>query len=285
MRATMVIGSLVVVVLAAGVACADGGAPGAEPTAEATPTPTPAATPAPDKTPKPAGTYSGKKRGPGWSYVVIDGERMTVRWSDGDSFKFKDGPYDGAGVRMTAYNTLESYGPVHRWGTWTAQELYEIARESKNLGASQEWTCTTDGSRDGYNRVLVSCPDAALHFVQEGHAHVFGIDEPVSAALVKAQRVAQRKKVGIWAKGVPKLIITSLHSVDERWDDPSEGPYNRVVDTRTGESRKSMHTDQYAVCQEVCMGPKAAEACMTYVPFANRYRNKAECLKAPPKAQ
>ena len=251
--------------------------PTAESAEEATPTPKP------EKTPRPAGTYDGKKNGPGWSFVLLGGERMTVRWSDGDSFKFKDGPYEGAGVRMTGYNTLESYGPVHRWGKWTAQELYDIASTSKNLGASQEWECTTTGERDGYNRVLVSCPKAALHLVQEGHAHVFGIDDPVSGELLAAQKQAQKKKVGMWAKGVPASIITSLHSVEEGWDDGGEGPYNRVADARTGQSEKLHHKEAYGVCQEVCVGPKKTQSCMTYVPFSNRYRNKPDCLKAPKK--
>jgi micrococcal nuclease len=282
MRNPSMILVLALAVGAAGLACA-----GDPPEAAPSPTPeaaaTPAPTPRPEKTPKPAGSYEGKKSGPGWSYVTLGGERMTVRWSDGDSFKFKDGPYDGSGVRMTGYNTLESYGPVHRWGAWTAQELYEIARTSKDLGASQEWECTTTGERDGYRRVLVSCPGVALHMVEEGHAHVFGFDDPISKDLLAAQKKAQRKKKGMWKKGVPSVIITSLHSADENWENKGDGPYNRVADTRTGESEKRHHSDRYETCQEVCMGDKKTQSCMTYVPFKHRYRGKPDCLRAPKK--
>lgn len=284
MRNPLSILLLPVALCAAGLACAaDEPSPTPSPAATQSPGEKPVAEPTPEKTPRPSGTYEGKKNGPGWSFVTLGGERMTVRWSDGDSFKFKDGPYEGAGVRMTGYNTLESYGPVHRWGRWTAQELYEIARTSKNLGASQEWQCTTTGDRDGYRRVLVSCPQAALHMVEQGHGHVFGIDEPVSEELVAAQARAQKKKVGMWAKGVPKIVITSLHSADEGWKGKDEGPYNRVADARSGMSEKMHHEDVYGVCQEVCLGPKAAQSCMTYVPFKSRYRNKPDCLRAPVK--
>jgi micrococcal nuclease len=253
--------------------------PPADPAPEATPAATPAPAPKPEKTPRPSGSYDGKKNGPGWAHVTIGGETMTVRWSDGDSFKFKDGPYEGSGVRLTAYNTLESYGPVHRWGKWTAQELYAIASHSKDLASSQDWDCTTTGERDGYRRLLVSCPGVALHMVSAGHAHVFGIDDPVAPELLAAQKTAQKKKVGMWAKGVPDVIITSLHSADEGWEDGAEGPYNRVADARTGMSEKRHHHDVYATCQEVCVGSRKGQACMTYVPFKNRYRNKPDCLK------
>ena len=284
MRNPMSILILAGALCAAGLACAaDEAAPEPSPAAETSPAAKApqAAEPRPEKTPRPAGTYDGKKSGAGWSFVRLGGERMTVRWSDGDSFKFKDGPYEGSGVRMTGYNTLESYGPVHRWGKWTAQELFEIARTSKNLGASQEWECTTTGDLDGYRRVLVSCPGASLHIVEQGHGHVFGIDDPVSEILVAAQAKAQKKKVGMWAKGVPKVVVTSLHSASEDWKSKDEGPYNRVADARTGMSEKMHHSDSYAVCQEVCLGPKKAQSCMTYVPFKNRYRNKPDCLRAP----
>ena len=212
---------------------------------------------------------------PKWPTIRLNGELMSVRWSDGDSFKFKSGPYEGRGVRLMGYNTLESYGPVHRWGEWTAVELYRIAKSSWRLGASATWDCTTDGSADGYGRVLVSCPAAAEHIISEGHATVFAIDEEPSKELLAAQRRAMKKRVGIWAKGTPLEIITSLHSADE--DGDKTVTYNRVVDTRTGEARQAEHKSTYETCQEVCLSGKEG-SCMVYVPFSNRYKNKAECL-------
>lgn len=213
------------------------------------------------------------------AYVVLDGARTKVRWSDGDSFKFLEGPYKGSGVRMVGFNTLETYGPVHRWGQWTGWELNAIARKSKELAASQEWACVTAGDRDGYDRLLVSCPDAAAYLLQEGHAHTMGIDAPVPAVLNEAMLRAQRAKKGIWAKGVPTRIITSLHSGDEELEG---GAYNRTVLLPSGRSEKMPHSDTYATCQEVCVDGDAG-SCLTYVPYEIRYKNKPDCLKKPRK--
>ena len=224
---------------------------------------------------------SAKKRA-NVAFITLNGERTQVRWSDGDSFKFLEGTYEGSGVRLTGYNTLESYGPVHRWGDWTAQELFDIARTSKYQAASQEWTCTTDGERDGYNRVLVSCPEAAMYMVGVGHAHVFGFDEGVAPRLLRVQKEAMKQGVGMWAKGTPTFLITSLHSADEEYAQQQGSAYNRVAHTGTGESHKREHGDNYGICEEICLpeGPEKG-SCMTYVPFERRYRNKAECLRRP----
>lgn len=233
------------------------------------------ATPTPAPTPEASKKHSKNPA----SQIVLNGTETSVRWSDGDSFRFLDGPYKGNGVRLMGFNTLESYGPVHQWGDWTADELYEIARTSKKIGSAGKWTCTTDGSRDAYKRVLVSCPEAALAIVQAGHGHVFAIDAKPDPALVKAQKKAQKAKVGMWAKGVPALIITSLHSADEPRSKKTGESYNRVADTRTGQARKVKHSDTYGECQNVCLGPKLRQSCLIYVPFEHRYKNKAECLR------
>ena len=207
--------------------------------------------------------------------INLDGVRTRVRWSDGDSFKFLDGPNKGSGVRLGRYNTLESYGPAHRWGEWTAKELYDIAKSSKYLAAQEVWDCTTAGEKDGYGRLLVDCPDAALRMVEVGHAHAFYLEGEVPEDLLAAQRKAQKKGLGMWAKGVPEVLITSLHSAAERKDGSA---YNRRADTRTGISTVREHTDTYETCQEVCEEGETG-SCMVYVPFENRYRNKPDCLK------
>jgi len=205
--------------------------------------------------------------------IVLNGDRTLVRWSDGDSFKFKSGPYEGSGVRLTGFNTLESYGPVHRWGSWTGPDLFAIASTSKDVGAAGVWKCTTAGERDGYGRVLVDCPGVAAEMVRAGHAHVFSMDGPGPDDLLRLQKRAQRRGVGIWAGGVPELIVTSLHSADE------DEAYNRRVDTSTGLSKVRKHRDRYSVCEEVCEGPQEAPSCMLYVPYAQRYRDKPDCLR------
>ncbi len=207
------------------------------------------------------------------AYVVLEGDRLKVTWSDGDSFKFREGPYKGSGVRMTGYNTLESYGPVHRWGDWTAKELFEIARTSKYVAAAEVWECTTDGELDSYRRVLVSCPGVVERMIEVGHAHVFGMEPgDVDPKLLDVQARAMKRKWGMWAKGVPDRLLTSLHSADEKEDGTA---YNRSVDLATGLSSVREHTTVYEVCEEVCEGG----SCMTYVPFKKRYKGKPDCLR------
>ena len=82
----------------------------------------------------------------------------------------------------------------------------------------------------------------------------------------------------MWAKGIPALIVTSLHSVEEG------NGYNRRVDTATGVSTVRQHSDSYGVCEEVCEGPEGSQSCLTYIPYANRYKNKPDCL-VPSKAE
>lgn len=244
----------------------------AEPVASGEPTPAPAPEPTPPPEPTPQEKKSNRWGTEG--AVILDGTEYTVRWSDGDSFKFLEGPHEGSGVRLQGYNTLESYGPVHQWGDWTAAELYAIAGASKDVAAEDTWTCTTAGEKDGYGRLLLDCPGVALHMIEQGHAHAFVFDGEDRAKLVVAMRKAQKAKVGMWAKGVPATLLTSLHSVDEGMN-PA---YNRIIDTDTGVTTKVQHTSSYGICEVVCEGGDAG-SCMTYVPFKQRYRNKPECLQ------
>jgi endonuclease YncB( thermonuclease family) len=211
--------------------------------------------------------------------LLINGQKAVVSWSDGDSFRILEGPYAGSGTRLVGYNTLEAYGPVHRWGGWTPQELWEIERGDTAIAAAQEWKCDAEGKLDGYRRLLVNCPDAALELVKQGHAMVYAIEGTRAAPeLLEAQKAAQTKKVGIWAKGVPNGIVTSLHSMGEEGGEGDKA-YNRVVDTRTGAALKHQHQDSYAVCQEVCVETEGTSSCMVFVPFDRRFKNRADCLK------
>lgn len=211
--------------------------------------------------------------------VLLNGEKAVVNWSDGDSFRILEGPFAQTGTRLVGYNTLESYGPVHRWGGWTAMELYLLQKEAAPFLASKEWKCEADGKRDGYKRLLVQCPLAALELVQKGYATAYAVEGTrADPELLEAQRTAQARKVGIWAKGVPNGIVTSLHSLGEEGG-KSDKAYNRVVDTRTGDALKREHKDTYEVCQEVCVETDGTSSCMVFVPFERRYKNRADCLK------
>lgn len=211
--------------------------------------------------------------------LVLNGERTDVNWSDGDSFKIESGPYQGRGTRLQGYNTLEAYGPVHRWGGWSAQELFEIAEASSSVAAEKEWECKTDGNADGYGRLLVSCPELNRHMVRRGHGLVYSVDDrPVDPDLLALQQQAIAAKQGMWAKGTAKGIITSLHSMGEEGQ-RGDTAYNRVADTRTGAAKQRPHHQSYQTCQEVCEDTDGDTSCMIYVPFEQRYKNRPSCLQ------
>jgi len=211
--------------------------------------------------------------GPGEATILLNRKVTVVRWSDGDSFKFKSGRFKGKGVRLVGYNSLESYGPVHRWGHWTAAELHAISSTTKNLAGATQWKCITDGSKDSYNRVLVDCPGVRQELLRVGHAHLYAFDEEADLSDLKLQREAISSGIGIWAKGTPEHIVTSIHSAAE-----GRGR-NRLVSTRTGKTWLNPHQNTYAICQEVCEGPSVSGSCMIYVPYEVRYRDKPPCLQ------
>jgi micrococcal nuclease len=210
------------------------------------------------------------------STLWVNDEAVQVRWTDGDSFKFLSGAYEGHGTRLMGFNTLEAFGPVHRWGTWTPTELFTLAKSSAAIGASREWACTTDGKKDGYGRVLVACPALAEELIRQGHALAYSVDGVSEEKLLAAQREAIEAGRGMWAGGAPKGIVTSVHSIGEEGD---ETPYNRVVDTRTGAALKRPHQQRYEICQEICEDTEGDVSCMVWVPFQRRYRNKPDCLR------
>ncbi|MBJ95943.1 MAG: nuclease [Rickettsiales bacterium] len=211
--------------------------------------------------------------GLGEATILLNKKVTVVRWSDGDSFKFKSGRFKGSGVRLMGYNSLEAYGPVHRWGGWTAQELYAISSATKDIASATQWNCITDGSKDSYNRVLVDCPDARQELLRVGHGHVYAFDQDADPTDLAVQRQAREQGLGIWAKGTPEHIITSVHSAAE-----GRGR-NRLVSTRTGKTWLRPHQEHYEVCQEICEGPVASGSCMVYVPYKMRYSDKPDCLR------
>ena len=209
------------------------------------------------------------------SFILLDGERVQVAWDDGDTFSTK-----GAGrslrARLKGYNTLESYGPVHRWGDWTAQELYVLSKTAGDVAAEVVWECSDTGDGGGYGRMLVDCPLLREKLLKEGLAHPFSVGAPAPDADLAAMRHAIAFKQGMWAKGAPGSLITSLHSDDE---DPEKEAYNRICDLTIGQCDVRPHEQVYAVCEEVCI----EDSCMLYVPYSKRYKpeDKADCLRPP----
>ena len=77
------------------------------------------------------------RRSQGKSEILLDGRIYKVRWGDGDTFRLKTLTGKKKSARLAGFNTLESYGPVHRWGEWTADELYQLANAAGVVAAAR----------------------------------------------------------------------------------------------------------------------------------------------------
>jgi endonuclease YncB( thermonuclease family) len=186
------------------------------------------------------------------SRVTINGTATPVYFNDGDSFRIMDGPFKGAQTRLSGYNTLETFGPVHSWGTWTAKELYAISKLATLAARRGQWSCEGDGSKDGYGRLLLFCRDLAKDLISKGLAHNYSVDKtPGDPELQQAQRQAMKARIGMWAHGVPRYVMTSLHSKEEGGDKNGKTS-NRLISTVDGHTEKWEHDDDYAECRKVC---------------------------------
>lgn len=218
---------------------------------------------------RPAEARRGRRKGktpP--QFLYLDGAKERVFWNDGDSFRVLDGPRKGTKARLAGYNTLESYGPVHFWGGFHAYELYHLAKKGMKLARSKTWECRSLGTADGYGRIIVECPELRRDILAQGYAHVFAVGSDPDPELVAIQLKAQDERKGIWAKGIPAQIVTSIHSTLENPGKPEA--YNRVCDTRTGKSWTVKHKVAFKPCDAFCRGG----SCMVYVPFKERFGDK-----------
>ena len=204
--------------------------------------------------------------------VTLNGKSAPVFFNDGDSFRVLAGSLKGSKARLAGFNTLESYGAVHSWGSWTKKELYALAKMGTYNAREGIWECTSDLSKDTYGRYLWVCPDLVVDQIKKGYAHAMSVTSaPAKPAAVAAQRDAVKNKRGIWAHGVPEYVLTSIHSATERSDDrPS---YNRLVSSVDGHSLKWKHRDTYEECYDVCWKPSKADR---YQRFAQRWSKHAE---------
>ncbi len=188
--------------------------------------------------------------------VFINGEATPVFFNDGDSFRPQAGAYKGSQSRLSGYNTLESFGPVHSWGTWTEKEMWVLAKLATKHAQHGVWHCETDGKKDGYGRLLMNCKDLAKSHIENGFAMAMSVDEkPADAELIEAQRTAINNKRGMWAHGTPSYVLSSLHSANEGGGKDGK-TYNRLVSTTDGHSEKWLHDDDYAECKKVCRDSK-----------------------------
>ena len=188
--------------------------------------------------------------------VYLNGRPAPVYFNDGDSFRVLAGEHVGSRARLAGFNTLETFGPVHRWGDWHAKELYTLSKAATLNAMRGVWSCKSDFDTDTYGRVLWYCRDLAIDQIRRGYAHALSINyEPADPAFMAAQRDAIANRRGIWAHGTPAYVITSLHSVSE-----GRNPaYNRLVSTRDGHSAKWSHGDSYSECQDVCRQERQVE--------------------------
>lgn len=239
-------------------------------------------------------TEQNRPRGGRHGSVVLDGVPVQVWWNDGDSFTPRRGGREKP-VRIVGYNTLETHGPVHQWGTWTAADLLALSMRATQVAAAKVRQCTSEGRPDAYGRPLVRCSDVARELVRQGLAMVFAVQEPPDPELLALQAASQAHRQGMWAGGVPETIVTSVHSQDEntalavrmgvanrrRDAHPRERAvaYNRVVNTRTGGSERRRHGRTFQICEVVCEGAGQDRSCMTYVPFGRQRREQPPCLR------
>ena len=214
------------------------------------------------------------------SHIVLDGVRERVFWNDGDSFSIRSGPMKGTRARLHGFNSLEAYGPAHFWGAFDGHELFHISKKGTQLARETEWHCTRKEGTGGYNRILVDCPRLSDAIISTGYAHVFAMGGPPRPELMAYQKKAQAQALGIWSRGVPDHIVTSVHSQGEKKfkENPERRAYNRICDTRTGIASVIEHDTVFNACDAWCYGG----SCMVYVPYELRYRFGAErilCMK------
>ena len=210
---------------------------------------------------------SGKGR------VQIDDTYHEVTWSDGDSFRITSGRMRGQRVRLLGYNTLESYGPVHKWGEWNEWALYRLAKDAKQVATRETWECKSLDIKDRYSRLLVRCPKLIEAMINTGMGHVFEVEAKPEVKLLMLQADAIKRRVGMWSRGAPTGLLTSIHSHDEK---PGQPAYNRVASLKTGEAKKLLHSNTYKACEWVC----AQGSCLLYVPYQQRYGDdRPKCLR------
>ncbi|MBM4358287.1 MAG: hypothetical protein FJ096_09275 [Deltaproteobacteria bacterium] len=189
--------------------------------------------------------------------VRINGVATPVYFNDGDTFRALAGTFRNRASRLAGFNTLESYGPAHQWGGWTAREMYSLAKQGALNARKGLWNCAIDPKeKDGYGRLLAICPDLQYDQIKKGLAHVLSVDGDPPRRLLDAQRDAIVNGRGLWAKGVPAMVVTSTHSVDERFENKDN--YNRLVSALDGISQKWKHQNLYEECENVCWKAKTA---------------------------
>ena len=216
--------------------------------------------------------------------IQLDCKDLLVYFNDGDTFQIRTlqkMPNSKISARLKGFNTLESYGPIHQWGRWTTLELLQNANQATAEAREGGWHCDTLGSKDKYGRILVNCPDLARDLISKGLAHVMFVEATdYDPELLQIQQEAIQHRVGMWKKGVPDYIMTSVHSLAE--PELHKRAYDRFVSVETGNSLVRSHHNTYDTCETVAYTPEENKTAssMLYVPFMKRYgAQKVGCLQ------
>jgi endonuclease YncB( thermonuclease family) len=195
--------------------------------------------------------------------INLDGREVHVRWADGDSLTVESGALADQGARIAEFNTLESYQAVQRWGEWSFEALADVNDRATSLARSSVWNCTSTDAGGGYGRALIECPALRDAMLDHGLAHLFTIGSSFDSETLARQARAQQEGRGIWARGVPDGIVTSVSSTADGHD----RTFDRVVSTASGQANRRFHERTYDLCQDVChLG-----SCMRYLPFERRF--------------
>jgi len=188
--------------------------------------------------------------------VFVNDAPAAAWFNDGDTLQLLTGPLALQRARLSGVNALESYGPVHQWLGFTAEELLVLAKQAALAARRGIWRCHLDaGERDGYGRLLADCPELAVALLRGGLAHAYALGHPAPPSLLAAQHEAIAARRGLWARGVPPLLLTSVHSTSERL---GRGPsYHRLVSTSDGTAWSWRHRERLRPCDRVCVPERA----------------------------
>ncbi len=183
--------------------------------------------------------------------VYVNGAPTAAWFNDGDTLQLRAGPLAARSARVAGVNALESYGPVHHWPGFTPGELLALAKQAALVARRGVWRCTIDQSRrDAYDRLLADCPDLATALLRRGLAHAYALDGPAPPPLLAAQQEAIAACRGLWSRGVPALLVTSVHSTSERLR--RRPSYHRVVSTSDGAAWPWPHRERLRPCERFC---------------------------------
>jgi endonuclease YncB( thermonuclease family) len=218
-------------------------------------------------------TSASDKEGGVQGEIVLRGKSTLVLWNDGDTFSLLSGPFKGKTGRLVGYNTLESYGPVHRWGEWTPEALHHLAYSARDQAAAGRWACSKQPKKDTYGRLLIDCPEARLALLRQGLAHVFAYESEPQESDLEAQRAAREARLGMWERGRPEQIVTNV-SADE-----NGRVFLQVASTRSGKTERRHQRHDYKPCDEICEGPSVSGSCMLFIPYSLRYDQRPDCIE------